>query len=80
MGAHLRAGTDSSQPLAGARNCISTPHTAFFSEESYTELRSLAAATAAAALLGDPLPNVVNSRWLDMSAMEKRAKLSVREA
>ena len=58
-------GTDPTQPLAGAPHCISTPHTAFFSEESYKEIRELASGTAAMALLGKPIPNVVNARLLE---------------
>jgi len=59
--------SDDTQPLAGAPNCICTPHTAFYSAESYTELRTLAAATVAAALTGVPLSNCVNARHLPRS-------------
>lgn len=55
-------GTDPSQPLAGAPRCICTPHTAFYSDEGFVEMRQLAAGAAACALLGRPLPNVVNAR------------------
>jgi C-terminal binding protein len=56
------------QPLARAPNCICTPHTAFFSEESFVEMRSMAASSAADALLGVPLANVVNARQLASAA------------
>ena len=56
------------QPLAHAPNCICTPHTAFFSEESFVEMRSTAAESAADALLGVPLYNVVNERHLATAA------------
>ncbi len=59
-------GTDdpATQPLAGAPNCICTPHTAFFSEQSFEEMRTLAGTSAAHALLGLPLVNCVNARRL----------------
>jgi C-terminal binding protein len=58
-------GTDTAaQALAGAPNCICTPHTAFFSEESFVEMRTLAAEAAVAGLRGTPLLNVVNARYL----------------
>lgn len=57
-------GTDRSQPLAGAPNCINTPHSAFYSEEGFREMRELAAQSAIDALLGRPLQNVVNARLL----------------
>ena len=56
------------QPLAGAPNCICTPHTAFFSEESFVEMRSTAAESAADALAGVPLANCVNERHLTAAA------------
>jgi phosphoglycerate dehydrogenase-like enzyme len=57
-------GTDKSQPLAGAPNCINTPHSAFYSEEGFREMRELAAQSAIDALQGRPLQNVVNARLL----------------
>ena len=58
-------GIDPLQPLGnGAPNCICTPHTAFFSEQSFEEMRLLAANAAADALLGVPLRNIVNLPWL----------------
>lgn len=57
-------GTDATQPLANAPNCINTPHSAFFSEEGWVEMREIAATSAAHALLGTPLANVVNARLL----------------
>ena len=56
------------QPLARAPNCICTPHTAFFSEEAFVEMRSMAAESAADALAGVPLANVVNERHLAAAA------------
>jgi C-terminal binding protein len=58
------------QPLAGAPNCICTPHTAFYSDEAYVEMRSLAAESAADALMGVGLMNVVNSEHLSLAAAE----------
>ena len=57
-------GTDATQPLARAPNCINTPHSAFFSDEGWVEMREIAATSAAHALLGTPLANVVNARLL----------------
>ncbi len=57
-------GTDATQPLAGAPRCINTPHTAFYSDEAWVEMREIAATSAAHALLGTPLANVVNARAL----------------
>lgn len=57
-------GTDASQPLAGARNCICTPHTAFYSDASFVEMRTTSATAVAHALLGTPLGDVVNARAL----------------
>jgi phosphoglycerate dehydrogenase-like enzyme len=57
-------GTDASQPLAAAPNCINTPHSAFFSDEGWVEMREIAATSAAHALLGTPLANAVNARLL----------------
>ena len=55
-------GTDETQPLAGVPHCLCTPHTAFYSDESYVEMRQLAATAAVHALTGVPLSNVVNAR------------------
>lgn len=52
------------QPLAFAPNCICTPHTAFYSDASFVEIRTKAAQQAARALLGVPLTNVVNASSL----------------
>jgi len=54
----------SAQPLAGSAAAICTPHTAFYSDESFVEIRTLAAGSVADALVGRPLSNVVNARWL----------------
>lgn len=55
---------DRAQPLAGAPNCLCTPHTAFYSDASFVEIRTKAAAEAARAVLGEPLTNVVNAHCL----------------
>ena len=57
-------GTDATQPLANAPNCINTPHSAFYSDEGWVEMREIASTSAAHALLGTPLSNVVNARLL----------------
>jgi C-terminal binding protein len=57
-------GNPTEQPLAGAPNCICTPHTAFYSDEAYIEMRSLAAESIADALMGIGLMNVVNYEHL----------------
>jgi len=58
------SGADAAQPLARAPNCICTPHSAFYSDEGWVEMRELAATSAAHALLGTPLINCVNARGL----------------
>ena len=52
------------QPLASAPNCICTPHTAFYSDQGWVEMRELAATAAAHALRGTAQGNCVNARLL----------------
>jgi len=67
-------GTDpSKQPLAHAPNCICTPHSAFFSEEAFVEMRTLASDSAADSLLAIPLANCVNAAHLDEAVKGSRA-------
>ena len=71
------------QPLANAPNCICTPHTAFFSEEAFVEMRTMAADSCCDALLGLPLVNCVNARHLGEAAAAAAAAgraLSIRAA
>ena len=69
-------GTDKSQPLAQAPNCINTPHTAFYSDQSFEEMRTLAADSSVAALTNTPLVNVVNyAHLLANKGKEGEAKL-----
>lgn len=68
------------QPLANAPNCICTPHTAFYSDEAYIEMRSLAAESAADALLGVGLMNVVNAEHLVAAAAAVEGGVKVRSA
>lgn len=63
------------QPLAGAPNCVCTPHTAFFSEESYVEMRTLAAEAAGDALDARLPDNIVNGPWLDKAKWAARCAL-----
>ena len=56
--------SDPAQPLAGAPNCFCTPHSAFYSDASFVEMRGKAAAEVARALTGAPLTKVVNASLL----------------
>jgi glyoxylate reductase len=52
-------------PLLGIENVLATSHIASVSPKAVRRLRETAAKTALAALLGNPLPNVVNSADLN---------------
>lgn len=68
-------GTDKNQPLAGAPHCINTPHTAFYSDQSFEEMRTLAAESSVAALTGTPLVNVVNQSYFVSGEKNGSSKL-----
>ena len=59
---------DATQPLANAPNCICTPHTAFYSDESFAEMRHTSCTAITQALTGTPLSDVVNARLLVAAA------------
>ncbi len=48
------------QPLSDYPQCLVTPHSAFYSEDSWREMRTKSCLTVVDALLGKPLRNVVN--------------------
>ena len=52
--------TKSHQPLSKHPQCIITPHCAFYSEDSWKEMRTKSCLTVIDALLKKPLRNVVN--------------------
>ncbi len=62
---------DADSPLLAMDNVILTPHVASASVPAVARLRTSAAETAAKALRGEPLPNVVNGVGL-LTASRRR--------
>ena len=50
--------------MAAHHRLILNPHSAFYSEQGLTDMRLKGASACRAALLGEPIRNLVNRQWL----------------